>query len=236
MSEITIDLEHTLYMSGILTNEELSSDTVCAWILDSYTKQKEKIKEEIDQSKGIIEIIESEAYLKEGYEDFSDFCNMSEEELSEFVSDMETEIAENMNKRPQITLIINSPGGEYDHLVQIYDTMQLLDASIRTIVNGSAFSAGALLAIAGTCGERYITPSSRFMFHAVSIGMEGKAQEIKVDYKEAERLNQQMHKLIMNHTGLSEEDAMKYIDRDIYITPEEAISLGMVDHIVTKIK
>ena len=231
MSEITIDLEHTLYMSGVLTNEELSSDTVCAWILDSYTKQKEAIQHDIDVCQDVINVMESGSYLED--EELSD---MSEEDAAELVEDMQSQITENLNKRPQITLIINSPGGEYDHLVQIYDTMQLLDASIRTIVNGSAFSAGALLAIAGTCGERYITPSSRFMFHAVSMGMEGKAQEIKVDYKEAERLNQQMHKLIMNHTGLSEEDAMKYIDRDIYITPEEAISLGMVDHIVTMIK
>lgn len=230
MSTLTIDFENTLFMNGVLTSEELSSDAVCSWIYESYKRQKEEIKGELEATIEMLENIENDVPMEE-----FDVENMTEEEKIEFIENLENVISEYEVKKPEITLIINSPGGEYDHLIQIYDTIQLLDASVRTVVNGSAFSAGAILAISGTCGKRYITPNSRLMFHAVSMGMEGKVQDTRVDLKEAERLNHQMAQLIKHHTGITDEKVQLYTDRDIYITPEEAVKLKMIDEIVTSI-
>ena len=230
MSTLTIDFENTLFMNGVLSSEELSSDAVCSWIYESYKRQKEEIKSELEATIEMLENIENAVPMEE-----FDVENMTEEEKIEFIENLEDVINEYEVKKPEITLIINSPGGEYDHLIQIYDTIQLLDASVRTVVNGSAFSAGAILAISGTCGKRYITPNSRLMFHAVSMGMEGKVQDTRVDLKEAERLNHQMAQLIKHHTGIADDKVQLYTDRDIYITPEEAVKLKMIDEIVTSI-
>ena len=230
MSTLTIDFENTLFMNGVLSSEELSSDAVCSWIYESYKRQKEEIKDELEATIEMLENIENDVPIEE-----FDVENMTEEEKIEFIENLENVISEYEVKKPEITLIINSPGGEYDHLIQIYDTIQLLDASVRTVVNGSAFSAGAILAISGTCGKRYITPNSRLMFHAVSMGMEGKVQDTRVDLKEAERLNHQMAQLIKHHTGIADDKVQLYTDRDIYITPEEAVKLKMIDEIVTSI-
>lgn len=230
MSTLTIDFENTLFMNGILSGEELSSDAVCSWIYESYKRQKEEIDAEIDATMEMIENIKNNVPMEE-----IDVEKMTEEETEETIETLNEIINDLKEKKPELTLIINSPGGEYDHLIQIYDTIQLLDASVRTVVNGSAFSAGAILAISGTCGKRYITPNSRLMFHAVSMGMEGKVQDTRVDLKEAERLNQQMAQLIKFHTGISDKEVLLYTDRDIYITPEEAVKLKMIDEIVTSI-
>lgn len=230
MSTLTIDFENTLFMNGILSGEELSSDAVCSWIYESYKRQKEEIDAEIDATMEMIENIKNNVPMEE-----IDVEKMTEEETEETIETLNEIINDLKEKKPELTLIINSPGGEYDHLIQIYDTIQLLDASVRTVVNGSAFSAGAILAISGTCGKRYITPNSRLMFHAVSMGMEGKVQDTRVDLKEAERLNQQMAQLIKHHTGIADDKVQLYTDRDIYITPEEAVKLKMIDEIVTSI-
>jgi ATP-dependent Clp endopeptidase proteolytic subunit ClpP len=207
---ITLDPEHTIFLNGKL--EEDKSADVVAWMLTSYYEQKEELAAVKDIAKK-----SKKAAKKRG------------EDVEEIVSDLPL-------KRPLITMVLNSPGGNYDELTAIYDMMQLLDADIRTIVMGGAMSAGALLAIAGTCGQRLITPSSRLMFHAVSMGIEGKAQDIKIDYKESERLNRQIAEFIKTHSKVTEEEVHKFIDRDIYVLPEEAIQLGMFDAVITGIQ
>jgi len=134
--------------------------------------------------------------------------------------------------RPLITIVLNSPGGNYDELIAIYDTIQVLNADVRTIVIGSAMSAGALLAISGSHGKRYMTKNSRLMFHAISLGIEGKAQDIKIDYEESERLSNLIAGLIIKHTNVTTESVLRYIARDIYVMPEEAVKLGMIDDII----
>lgn len=205
MCTISLDMENTMFISGKL-EEDCSSDII-SWILTSYNDQKE----ELAAVKKIAKKSKKKAI-----------------ERGEKVEDKPSTL-----KRPLITLIINSPGGNYDDLTAIYDIIQLLDADIRTIAIGGAMSAGALLTISGTKGMRYMTPTSRLMFHAVSMGIEGKAQDIKIDYKESQRLNQQAQKIILNHTNISnQEEVEMYTDRDIYILPEEALKLGMIDGII----
>ena len=206
---ITLDPEHTIFLNGKL--EEDKSADVVSWMLTSYYEQKEELAAVKDIAKK-----SKKAAKKRG------------EEVGE--DDPKLPL-----KRPLITLVLNSPGGNYDELTAIYDMMQLLDADIRTIVMGGAMSAGALLAISGTCGQRFITPTSRLMFHAVSMGIEGKAQDIKIDYKESERLNKQIAELIKNHSSVTDKEVETFIDRDIYVLPEEAVKLGMFDHIITGI-
>ena len=138
-------------------------------------------------------------------------------------------------ERPEFTLVINSVGGEYDHMIQIYDTLQLLDIDVRTIVSGAAFSAAAWLAISGTPGKRYITPTSRLMFHSASSGTEGKVTDMKIDFKEMERLNIVLKGLLVKHTNITEDKALKLVDRDYYMLPQEALQEGIVDEMVTKI-
>ena len=242
MSEVILDLESTLFVSGIFTGcqdagTNISADTVCSWLGEVYYKQREELAAEIQSLEEMIKGIEDGSIVDEieSEEGVEVADKMSDEERKEMADEMREDLEILKNKKPELTLIINSPGGEYDHLIQIYDFIQLLDADVRTIVNGSAFSAGAFLAISGTKGKRFITPRGRLMLHGVAIGLEGKTSELKVDYKEAERLNTQMTSLIMRHTGMTEVEACKYTDRDIYITPEEAVKLGMVDEIITKI-
>ena len=157
------------------------------------------------------------------------------DEPEEYIEQL-SKLDELSKKFDVIEITLNSPGGNYDELVAIYDMMQLLDADIRTIVMGSAMSAGALLGISGTCGQRFITPTSRLMFHAVSMGIEGKAQDIKIDYKESERLNRQIADLIKNHSQVTDEEVERFCDRDIYVLPDEAVKLGMFDAVITGIQ
>ena len=206
---ITLDPENTIFLNGKLEDDK-SADVV-SWMLTSYYEQKEELAAVKDIAKK-----SKKAAKKRGEE-------VEESPVLPL-------------KRPMITLVLNSPGGNYDELVAIYDMMQLLDADIRTIVMGSAMSAGALLGISGTCGQRFITPTSRLMFHAVSMGIEGKAQDIKIDYKESERLNRQIADLIKNHSQITDEEVERFCDRDIYVLPYEAVKLGMFDAVITGIQ
>ena len=134
---ITLDPENTIFLNGKLEDDK-SADVV-SWMLTSYYEQKEELAAVKDIAKK-----SKKAAKKRGEE-------VEESPVLPL-------------KRPLITLVLNSPGGNYDELTAIYDMMQLLDADIRTIVMGGAFSAAAIIVISGTCGLRYITPTSRVMF------------------------------------------------------------------------
>ena len=134
-----------------------------------------------------------------------------------------------------ITLIINSNGGQVYELFSIIDMMECVNPDIRTIVLGKAMSAGAVLAICGTKGKRFMTKNSRLMLHSVSSGTYGNIHDIKVDIEEFKRLNQQIIEIISERSNLSVKEIEDLIQRDRYILPDEAIKFGFIDGIIESI-
>ncbi len=134
-------------------------------------------------------------------------------------------------KKP-VHLYINSPGGVISSGLAIYDTLQYLNCDIYTYCIGMAASMGALLLAAGTKGKRYTLPHSRTMIHQPSGAAGGTSKDIELQAKEILVLKKQLKKILARHTGQTEEKIEEDSDRDYYMSAEEAIEYGLVDHII----
>ena len=135
-----------------------------------------------------------------------------------------------------ISLYINSPGGDITALFAIYDTMQYIKPDVSTIVMGQAASAAAVLLLAGTKGKRYALPHSRVLLHQPHGGAEGQAVDIEIQAKEMTRYRRLLEKLISEHTGQTLEKVSTDTDRDFILTAEEAVEYGVVDEVITSRK
>lgn len=135
-----------------------------------------------------------------------------------------------------ITMLINSPGGDVNELMAIIDIMNLIHNDIKTVVIGKAMSAGAIIAICGAKGKRFMTANSVMMLHSVSAGTFGHVKDIHIEVEEIKRLNDAMINLIHTKSKLSIKEVKALIDRDRYILPKEAIRLGLIDGICTSLK
>ena len=135
------------------------------------------------------------------------------------------------NERP-IHLYINSPGGSVTDGLAIYDTMQLIKAPVYTIAMGMAASMGSLLLAAGAPGHRKALPNSRIMVHQPSGGATGPAADIEIAAKEILRLRMLLNEIYSRHTRKSLSIIEGALDRDRYMTPEEAIEFGLIDGIL----
>ena len=135
-----------------------------------------------------------------------------------------------------ISLYINSPGGDITALFAIYDTMQYVRPAVSTIVMGQAASAAAVLLLAGAPGKRYALPHSRVMLHQPHGGAEGQAVDIEIQAKEITRYRMLLEHLISEHTGQPLERVTKDTDRDFILTAEEALAYGVVDEVITSRK
>jgi ATP-dependent Clp protease protease subunit len=131
-----------------------------------------------------------------------------------------------------IYLYINSPGGVVTAGLAIYDTMQYLKAPVSTICVGQAASMGAVLLAAGAKGKRYALPNSRIMIHQGSGGFRGNTPDVMIQVKELETLVDKLMKIIAKHTGQDAEKVKRDIDRDRFMSAEEAKSYGLIDEIV----
>jgi ATP-dependent Clp protease protease subunit len=131
-----------------------------------------------------------------------------------------------------ISLYINSPGGEISALLAIYDTMQYIRPDVSTIVMGLAASAAAVLLLAGAKGKRYALPNSRVLLHQPHGGAQGQAVDIEIQAKEIIRLRKLLDAIIAKHTGQSYDKVEKDTDRDYILTAEEAKTYGIVDDII----
>jgi ATP-dependent Clp protease, protease subunit len=131
-----------------------------------------------------------------------------------------------------ISLYINSPGGEISALLAIYDTMQYIRPDVSTIVMGLAASAAAVLLLAGAKGKRYALPNSRVLLHQPHGGAQGQAVDIEIQAKEIIRLRKLLDAIIAKHTGQSYDKVEKDTDRDYILTAEEAKTYGVVDDII----
>ena len=132
-----------------------------------------------------------------------------------------------------ISLYINSPGGDVSALLAIYDTMQYIKPDVSTIVMGLAASAAAVLLLAGAPGKRYALPNSRVLLHQPHGGAQGQAVDIEIQAREIVRLRKLSDKIISQHTSQTLEKVEKDTDRDFILTADEALTYGVVDEIIT---
>ncbi len=138
------------------------------------------------------------------------------------------------NPERDIFLYINSPGGIISSGMAIYDTMQFLRAPVNTICMGMAASMGSFLLAAGSKGKRRALPHARIMTHQPSAGYQGTAADIEIQAKEVIYLRDQLNRLFADHTGQSLETIEKDIDRDRFMSAEEAKEYGLIDDVIVK--
>ena len=134
-----------------------------------------------------------------------------------------------------IKLYINSPGGVITSGMAIYDTMQYIKAPVHTIVMGQACSMGSFLAQAGAAGKRFVLPQSRTMIHQPSGGTGGKQSDIEIQYKEITYLKKNLTELYVKHNtkGKTYDQLEQDMDRDFFMTAQEAVDYGLADQVVT---
>jgi ATP-dependent Clp protease protease subunit len=132
----------------------------------------------------------------------------------------------------EISLYINSPGGSAYAGMAIYDTMQYVRPEVRTVCVGMAMSAGAMILCGGTQGKRFALPNSKVMIHQGSGGFHGSPADIQIAAREILEMTDRMAKIIARHSGQSVEQVKKDIDRDRFMTPEEAVAYGLVDDVM----
>ena len=133
-----------------------------------------------------------------------------------------------------ITLYINSPGGIVSGGLAIYDAMQYVRCNVSTLCVGQAASMGAILLAAGAKGKRFILPHSRVMLHQPLGGAQGQATDIEIQAREIIKCKKTLHDIIIRHTGNSAEQVERDMDRDFYLSAQEAIQYGLVDKMVTR--
>lgn len=134
-----------------------------------------------------------------------------------------------------ITLLINSEGGEVYEALAFIDFITSLPCDISTIVTGKAMSAAFSIAISGTKGKRYITPNATLMEHQISAAAIGKLSELEVEALECKRLEKLIEQLIKDRTKCPASMIRKFRIKNCYFTPEEAVKYGIVDKIITRI-
>ena len=142
--------------------------------------------------------------------------------------------AENPDK--DITLYINSPGGVITAGMSIYDTMQYIKPDVTTVVMGQACSMGSFLAQAGAPGKRYVLPHSRTMIHQPSGGARGMQSDIEIQYKEITHMKKMLTELYVKHNtkGKTYADFERDMDRDTFMTAQEAVNYGLADRVIEK--
>ena len=142
--------------------------------------------------------------------------------------------SENPNK--EISFYINSPGGLVTSGLGIYDTMQYINSPVSTLCIGQASSMGSFLLSAGAKGKRYSLPNSRIMVHQPSAGFQGQATDIQIHAKEIQSLKDRLNIIYSKHTGKTVEEISKALERDNFMTPEDAKKFGLIDSVVEKRK
>ena len=132
-----------------------------------------------------------------------------------------------------IFMYINSPGGLVTAGLAMYDTMQFIKCDISTLVIGQACSAGSLLAMAGTKGKRYALKNSRIMIHQPSGGASGQATDILIHAEEITKIKKKLNQMYADHTGQPIEKINDAMERDKFMSPDEALEFGLIDKIIS---
>src|SRR5947209_7114300 len=133
-----------------------------------------------------------------------------------------------------ISLYINSPGGSAYAGMAIYDTMQYVKPTVSTVCVGMAMSAGAMILCGGAPGKRFVLPNAKVMIHQGSGGFRGTPADIQIAAREILDMTDRMATIIARHSGQSKEQVLKDIDRDNFLSPEEAVAYGLVDSVMSE--
>ena len=139
-----------------------------------------------------------------------------------------------VDPKADISLYLNTPGGQVSSGLAIYDTMQLIQPDVATICTGMAASMGSILLVAGQKGKRSALPHSRVMVHQPLGGVQGQASDILIEAKEIEKLRTELFSIISKHSGQPYDKVAADGERNFWMTAPEALEYGMVDQILTK--
>jgi ATP-dependent Clp protease protease subunit len=134
--------------------------------------------------------------------------------------------------KADVHLYINSPGGSISAGLAIYDTMQFISCDVATYCVGQCASMGAVLLTAGSAGKRNALPNSRIMIHQPMAGMEGTAEDIIIHAKEFVKVKERLNRILIKHTGHPLEKIEHDTDRDRFMSAEEALEYGLIDHVI----
>lgn len=131
-----------------------------------------------------------------------------------------------------ITIYINSPGGEISSGFMIYDTIQFIQSDVQTVSLGTSASMAAILLLSGTKGKRKILPNSNVMLHDLSGGAKGTFSDIMIEVKEMQKIHKKIFNIIKNNTKLTEEQINENLKNDFWLNSDEALKYGIVDKII----
>ena len=141
---------------------------------------------------------------------------------------------ESENPKKEIYFYINCPGGLVNAGLGVYDTMQYIKSSVSTLCIGQASSMGSFLLAAGEKGKRFSLPNSRIMVHQPSAGFQGQATDIEIHANEIMLLKKRLNEIYSKHTGRTVEEIKNALERDKFMTPQEAKEFGLIDKVVEK--
>jgi ATP-dependent Clp protease protease subunit len=142
-----------------------------------------------------------------------------------------------MDAERDIEIYINSPGGSFTALTAIYDTMRYIKPDVRTVCLGQAASAAAVILAAGTKGKRLALPNSRILIHQPATeGGYGQSSDIEIQAREILRIRALMEQMLAEDTGKTPEEVSRDIERDKYLTAEQALDYGIIDEVLTSLK
>jgi ATP-dependent Clp protease protease subunit len=142
-----------------------------------------------------------------------------------------------MDAERDIEIYINSPGGSFTALTAIYDTMRYIKPDVRTVCLGQAASAAAVILAAGTKGKRLALPNSRILIHQPAMeGGYGQSSDIEIQAKEVLRIRALMEQMLAEDSGRTTEEVSRDIERDKYLTAEQARDYGIIDEVLTSLK
>ena len=141
---------------------------------------------------------------------------------------------ESENPDKDIFLYINSPGGSVSAGLSIYDTMQFIKPDVSTLCMGMAASMGSFLLMAGAKGKRVALPNAKIMIHQPSGGAQGQATDIEITAREILKTREQLNRIYADRTGQTFEKIAADMERDYYMTPEEAKTYGLIDQVIEK--
>jgi ATP-dependent Clp protease protease subunit len=141
---------------------------------------------------------------------------------------------ESEDPEKDINLYVNSPGGVVTSGLGIYDTIQFMKAPVSTICVGQAASMGAVLLAAGAKGKRFALPNARIMIHQPSGGAQGQATDIEIQAREILKIREKLNKILADHTGQPLDRIVTDVERDYFMSAEEAKQYGLIDDILTK--
>ncbi len=141
---------------------------------------------------------------------------------------------ESENPKKEIAMYINSPGGQVTSALAIYDTMQYIKSPVSTVCMGMAASAGSLILQAGEKGQRISLPNSKIMVHQPSGGARGMASDMEIQVEDMRKTKKLLNEIYVKHTGQTYETIERTLDRDRYMTADEAKAFGLIDHVYEK--